>query len=169
MKRHKPFRFDWDCNWIQKSVCKPVSFSSCHAQNLDYDTYVHNTFQQSNCIYFRWGYIPPTMALLVPCPIHCAPKLTRGCQESIPGMKNDVTFSCCGHINHTITISSSLDNNLDFSLLPLLFSLHSYITVFPLLLHHSLSPSFSFSLPAQRMPLVTAPISAFWSFLIDRN
>lgn len=88
-----------------------------------------------------------SMALLAPCPIHCVPKLTRGCQESIPGMKNDVTLSCCGHINHTITISSSLDTNLDFSLLPLPFSLHSYITVFPLLLHHSLTllPFFSAS------------------------
>lgn len=139
IKYHKPFRFDWQCNCLQKSVCKPVSFSRCHAQNLECDTFVPNTFQQSNCIHFKWEYIPPAAAMLVPCPIHCTPKLTRGCQESIPGMKNDVIFSCCGHINHTTTISSSLDTNLDFSLLPLPFSLHSYITVFPLLLHCSLS------------------------------
>lgn len=96
------------------------------------------------------GTQPLTMAMLVPCPIHCALKLTRGCQESIPGMKNDVTFSCCGHINHAITISSSLDTDLDFSPPPLPNSLHSRVTDFSLLLHFytlSLSLPFSLSLP----------------------
>ena len=118
---------------------------------------------------FQMGIQPLTMAMLVPCPIHRALKLTRGCQESIPGMKNDVTFSCRGHINHAITISSSLDTDLDFSPPPLPKSLHSRVTDFSLLLHFStslspflsLSPSLPPSLPAQRMPLVTAPISAF--------
>lgn len=84
--------------------------------------------------YISDGNTTPTMVMFVPCPICCASKLTRGCQESIPGMKNDVTFSCCGHINHAITISSSLDTNLDFSLL------HPPPLVSPLLYHHFPSP-----------------------------
>lgn len=109
--------------------------------------------------YISDGNKTPTMALFVPCPICCAPKLTRGCQESIPGMKNDVTFSCCGHINHAITISSSLDTNLDSALLPpSAASFHSYITVFPLLLH-SFS-FFSFLFPSLPLSLSLAASSA---------
>lgn len=145
------------CNCISKSICKPVSFSSWHAQNLDYDAFVHSPFYRSNCIHFRREY-NPNHGDVSAMPHPLCPKLTRGCQQSIPGMKNDVTFSCCGHINHTITISSSLDTNLDSSLLPLPNSLRSCVTVFPLLLHFLSLP---LSLPAQRMPLVTAPISAF--------
>lgn len=66
----------------------------------------------------------------------------NNCHESIPGMKNDVTFSSRGHINHAITISSSLDTNLESSPLPL-HALSSAISQFFLSFFYPASLSLS--------------------------
>lgn len=66
-------------------------------------------------------------------------------------------FSYCGHINHAITISSSLDTNLDFSLPPLQPSLHSM---------SQLSLSSSSSLPLSPANSADAPChSSYFSLL----